>query len=283
MGLVFSLGCRAGRVGSIPMSIGYIITTTPFNRLALMRIVSIILLFLSITSHASSFDTWCNQNPGLADSYVLAMSWQPAFCESYGYKAGKKECLTLTSDSFSSRHMVLHGLWPNQSDCGPNYGFCGVPSQSAHCDYSPLELNDEVAANLSEIMPSYASGSCLERHEWNKHGSCQYLDVNDYFALSIRLGQEADKTEFGAYIRDHRGEKVARSQLREMINRSFGKAYASSVYLGCKQGMLVDLFFQLPALIPQDESLKSLISKAPASRRQDACPATIRISDFALS
>lgn len=250
-----------------------------------MRILLIILMIIPWVSCAMQpindlYYESCNQSPGLADSHVLAMSWQPAFCETYGYNAGKKECLVLNSNSFSSHHLVLHGLWPNQSSCGQSYGFCGLPERPKHCDYSPLALNAEVAANLSEIMPGFALGSCLERHEWNKHGSCQFLNVNDYFALSIRLGQQANQTEFAAYINQHRGEKVSRSTLREMLKRSFGKTYASRVYLGCKKGQLVDIFFQLPALIPQDASLETLLSQAPAFHRPDGCPVTIKISDF---
>lgn len=67
----------------------------------------------------------CDTSPGLADSHVLALSWQPAFCETYGYQNGKPECLTLPADSYQAQHMVLHGLWPNQRSCGINYGYCG--------------------------------------------------------------------------------------------------------------------------------------------------------------
>lgn len=222
----------------------------------------------------------CEQRPGLADSNVLALSWQPAFCQAYGYSAGKPECKKLMPDSYQATHLVLHGLWPNQDRCGQQYGFCNVEPRSQDCDYSPLKLSTSVAANLKQLMPSYAYGSCLERHEWYKHGSCQVLSANDYFTLAMRLNREADKTALGQFLHEHVGETVKRAQLREIVRESFGKDASRKVYLGCKKGMLVHIYIQLPALIPQAESLQSLVKKAPDLERYDSCPGNITISDF---
>lgn len=222
----------------------------------------------------------CEQLPGLADSYVLALSWQPGFCQTYGYEAGKPECLKLPANSFQASHMVLHGLWPNQAICGQHYGFCGVQEKMHHCDYPTVDLNPEVAQSLRQMMPSYAAGSCLERHEWNKHGSCQILSSDNYFSLAIRLSHDANQTPLGQFLHEHRGETVKRERLRELVRESFGKNTSRKVYLGCKNGMLVDIYFQLPVLIPPNESLKTLVNQAPDFDRYDACPGNIVISDF---
>ncbi|MFC3909793.1 ribonuclease T [Legionella dresdenensis] len=222
----------------------------------------------------------CQQSAGLADSYVLALSLQPAFCETYGYEAGKAECRDLPVESYQASHLVLHGLWPNQNACGQHYGFCGVSSQAHHCDYPPLPLSDQVGAKLKVLMPSYAHGSCLERHEWNKHGSCQILSADDYFTLAMRLTSEADSTPFGVYLHQHVGERIPRAQLQEKINESFGAQNARKIYLGCKNGMLVEVYIQLPPLIPAAESLTALVDKAPEANRYQGCPAMVGISDF---
>ncbi|MDI9819653.1 MULTISPECIES: ribonuclease T [unclassified Legionella] len=222
----------------------------------------------------------CEQIPGLADSYVLALSWQPGFCQTYGYEAGKPECRNLATDSYQASYLVLHGFWPNQQICGQQYGFCGVKPQENHCDYPPVNLNEDVARNLRQLMPSYAFGSCLERHEWNKHGSCQMLSTDDYFTLAMRLNQEANQTALGQFIHRHAGDIVSADKLRESIRQSFGKDASHKVYLGCKNGMLVDVFIQLPALIPANETLTALVGKAPEFTRYDACPGRIAISDF---
>ncbi|MGQ3891601.1 ribonuclease T2 family protein [Legionella sp. CNM-4043-24] len=222
----------------------------------------------------------CQLSPGLADSYVLALSWQPGFCQTYGYDAGKPECLHLSAQSWQARHLVLHGLWPNQDSCGEHYGFCGVQSARSHCDYAPVNLSDKVAEQLRVLMPSYSYGSCLERHEWNKHGSCQIRSPDEYFALATRLTREADQTELAAYLRDHAGRQVTRSILRDKITQSFGADATRKVYLGCKNGLLVDVFVQLPALIPAESSLTELVNKAPEFTRYEGCPESIAISNF---
>lgn len=222
----------------------------------------------------------CTNNPGLADSYVFAVSSQPGFCQTYGYEAGKPECLKLTPDSYAANHLTLHGLWPNQEACGQRYGFCGVKPKANHCDYSPIELSFPVSTNLKKIMPSYRYGSCLERHEWNKHGSCQLLSSDDYFTLSMRLTAEVDQSAFGHYLTANSGKKVKLSALRETLNQSFGAHNGSKIYLACKNGILVDMFIVLPPLIPFNEALTSLVNKAPQANYSDSCPATVTISDF---
>ncbi len=109
------------------------------------------------------------RTPGLEDSYVLALSWQPAFCETH---RNKPECRIDDDEAYQARNFTLHGLWPNKKECGTNYGFCGeVRSRRGDfCDYPRLELFTEVRADLEQVMPSAAEGSCLQRHEWFKHG-----------------------------------------------------------------------------------------------------------------
>lgn len=222
----------------------------------------------------------CQLSPGLADSYVLALSWQPGFCQTYGYDAGKPECLHLPVNSYQASHLVLHGLWPNQDNCGERYGFCGVPSAPSHCDYSPVSLSTKVAGQLRVLMPSYSFGTCLERHEWNKHGSCQALSSDDYFSLASRLTREADQTSLAVFLRDRVGHQVTRDSLRDKVRQSFGVEASRKVYLGCKNGLLVDIYIQLPALIPADESLTELVKKAPEFMRYEGCPESVAISNF---
>ncbi|WP_231138773.1 ribonuclease T2 family protein [Francisella orientalis] len=118
------------------------------------------------------------QEPELADSYVLALSWQSAFCETYGFSAGKQECKNLPVDSAAAKSFSLHGFWPNQDTCGTNYGFCGAQKQSNFCNYAPLNLDDKTVELLRRVMPGYNDSSCLQHHAWYKHGTCQLHDQN---------------------------------------------------------------------------------------------------------
>lgn len=235
------------------------------------------LLLASFSVHAV---TNCDLSAGLTDSYVLALSSQPGFCQTYGYEAGKPECVHLSHDSYAARHLTLHGLWPNQNACGQSYSFCGVAQQNRHCAYAPLDLSPEVAANLQRVMPSYQYGSCLERHEWNKHGSCQILSADHYFSLAMRLTTEVNQSAFGVYITENQGKTVSLAALRQEVERAFGSNNSRKVYLGCKQGVLVDVYIELPALIPFDEPLERLIEQAPNEHYRDSCPAKIKITNF---
>ncbi|MFI4962313.1 MAG: ribonuclease T [Legionellales bacterium] len=222
----------------------------------------------------------CDIDADRADAYVLALSSQSGFCKTYGYEAGKPECLNLSDTSYAANHLTLHGLWPNQNACGQDYGFCTTKQLTNHCAYPPLQLINEVSRDLKKLMPSYQYGSCLERHEWNKHGSCQLLSADAYFTLAMRLTKEMDESGFGQFVTENRGKKVTLNTLQLRLRESFGTNNGSKVYLGCNKGVLVDIYISLPALIPIDESLESLISKAPDYPKKDACPAVVVISDF---
>jgi len=41
--------------------------------------------------------------------YLLALTWQPSFCEN---KPNRKECRTQTTNRYDAKHWSLHGLWP---------------------------------------------------------------------------------------------------------------------------------------------------------------------------
>lgn len=233
--------------------------------------------FVSLVANASN---GCDMSAGLSDSNILALSLQPGFCQTYGYEAGKLECMHLSKKSYPFHHFTLHGLWPNQKACGQRYGFCDVPQKNSHCAYAPLDLSAEVSARLQQMMPSYKYGSCLERHEWNKHGSCQILSVDMYFSLAMRLVSEVDHSSFGRYIRKNQGKIVSLTSLRKKITQVFGRSNTGKIYLGCKHGVLVDIYIELPALIPFDAPVTHLIDNAPNYHYHDSCPARITISNF---
>jgi ribonuclease T2 len=223
--------------------------------------------------------TACNHT-GIADSYVLALSSQPGFCESYGYEAGRSECGHLSKDSYQAHHLTLHGLWPNIDTCGQHYGYCGVRPRAHHCDYDPVLLSPEVGDELKKIMPGFNSGSCLERHEWNKHGSCQTLSATDYFSLAIRLNKEADQSSLGQYLKTHQGQILKLSTLHEVVKQAFGSHNEGKIYFGCKNNILVDVFIQLPGRLPVADSLADLIDKAPKNQFKDLCRSSVKVSSF---
>ncbi|KTC65295.1 ribonuclease, T2 family (plasmid) [Legionella adelaidensis] len=222
----------------------------------------------------------CDNTPGAADSQILALNWLPAFCEHYGLEAGKPECLNLSGETFQANNLILHGLWPSQKRCGNEYVYCGGEIKNHYCKYSPLTLTESVAEKLRNVMPGFDSGTCLERHEWSKHGSCQLLPMDEYFTIAIHLTEEVNQTPLAAYLRAHVGETVQKTKLRQMIRQTFGYDTDKKVFLGCTNGMLVDVLIELPPIANQEENLIELVNRSVGTFPPDKCPENIHISDF---
>lgn len=206
------------------------------------------------------------QLPNKEDSYKLAMSWQPAFCESH---RRKPECKITDDAVYQVRHFTLHGLWPNKRECGANYGLCGPYKKSAKsfCDYTPVPMKPETVKTLAEVMPSVAEGSCLDRHEWYKHGTCQTeWSADQYFDTAVRLVKEFNDKGVAEFMSQNIGKTVATAEFLKVVDKSFGKNASKRLTLGCdKQGNLVDVFINLPQQIPADKALADLIRQAPES------------------
>ncbi|MDE5070806.1 MAG: hypothetical protein O4806_02555, partial [Trichodesmium sp. St5_bin8] len=57
---------------------------------------------------------------GCARKYVLAISWQPSFCQTRQYIP---EWISQTTDRYDANNFTLHGLWPDKLT------YCGVSNQ----------------------------------------------------------------------------------------------------------------------------------------------------------
>lgn len=226
----------------------------------------------------------CISKPGYADSYVLALSWEPAFCETYGYGTNKQECKNLSLNNTASTSFSLHGFWPNQNACGINYGFCNTKEQINFCSYAPLKLNAKTQKLLHSVMPGYNSTSCLQRHEWYKHGTCQLQDQNQYFTQAANFVKQINSSKLEQLFSQNVGKDISIEQFNNAFNSSFGANSSKKVYLNCKEGMLVDIYISLPksADDPTQKDLAALLSKAPDAK-QSTCPNTFRISNFSSS
>lgn len=173
---------------------------------------------------------------GQFDSYTFTMSWEPAFCEG---KPSIHECQTLTADRFDATHLALHGLWPDQSgDAAHSYGYCGVSSGDQSRDKAPTwcslrepAYSDATHAALLTVMPGV--DSCLDHHEWTKHGSCSGLTADQYFATAAGLVQAIAASSFGSYLAAHAGQTVDAAALRSAFEADFGAGSAGKVVMNC--------------------------------------------------
>lgn len=181
------------------------------------------------------------------DSHVLALSWQPGFCQTRGSQ--RTECQQSNNQQLSAKQFSLHGLWPNRQGCGISYGYCGeVTKQPAQfCNYPKIDLSQHTREQLHQIMPSAAYGTCLQRHEWWKHGTCRDSSAQQYYQLAIELTQQVNQsTLVQEFVQANRGKTVSRSQFNQALDTSFGQGSYRHVSLQCRQGQLVEILLQLP-------------------------------------
>ncbi len=199
---------------------------------------------------------------GLQDSYVLAISWQPAFCETH---QEKPECSVSDPQTYQAQNFTLHGLWPNRKACGTGYGLCGKyqTEQRPFCAYDPVTIKPETRESLGKFMPSAAHGSCLQRHEWYKHGTCQTTwDADGYFTQAMRLLEQFNTSGVAAFMAENIGRSVAASDFFAQVDNALGENASRRLQISCNRGMLVDVYIRLPAQLPEDAPLSALIQQA---------------------
>ncbi len=99
------------------------------------------------------------------DSYLLALSWSPAFCD--GARPSSDSRFQCESNRFG---FVVHGLWPQSSKAK------SVAEQPAYCrDAQPIS----VATHKAHLCA--VPGVKLMTHEWQKHGVCAFQTPEQYF------------------------------------------------------------------------------------------------------
>lgn len=214
--------------------------------------------------------------PGLEDSYVLALSWQPSFCEIH---RDKPECQVTDKQSYQARNFTLHGLWPSKRECGINYGFCGeVRAKPINfCDYPALALYTEVRNNLKQVMPSAAAGSCLQRHTWFKHGVCQtQWSVDEYFDVAIELTRQFNASGLSHFMSHNIGEMVTEDAFIKRINDAYGRNTHKSIELKCNGKNLVDVYIYLTDNINRKKDLRDLFNNADREYKSN-CGGSFRV------
>jgi ribonuclease T2 len=168
--------------------------------------------------------------PGKAE-YVLAISWEPAFCEGL---PDKTECVKQTASSYEATHLSLHGLWPQPR----NTAYCNVSaadqaSDKAH-DWAalpPVTLSAATRTDLDQAMPG--TQSLLERHEWIVHGTCSGSSQDNYFHRATLFLGTIDNSAVGALFASHIGQRLDGSAIRHAFDVAFGKGAGDRVRLAC--------------------------------------------------
>lgn len=200
---------------------------------------------------------------GVDESYVLAVSWQPGFCET---KPGKPECASMTSDRFDATHFSLHGLWPQPRSniyCNVEPAQIALDKDRRWNELDPLELTPETRASLDVVMPGTMSG--LHRHEWVKHGSC-YGDGSPekYFRDSLALIESLNASGVQDLFEANIGEDTETAAIRDAFSAAFGSETGERVNFKCNQDqartLITEMQLQLRGMISSNPDLGELLS-----------------------
>jgi ribonuclease T2 len=208
--------------------------------------------------------------------YVLAMSWEPAFCEGL---PDKTECKRQTATSFEASHFSLHGLWPQPR----RKVFCNVDKVLASADdahqWEALpepKLSAATKAALNQVMPG--TQSMLERHEWTKHGSCYPgADAETYFKDAVRLMSAVNTSSVQGFVAANVGKTIQSADLRAKFDEAFGKGAGDRVRVACKpdgnRQLITEITLGLKGDISAGTPITDLI--AASSPTDAGCPAGV--------
>jgi ribonuclease T2 len=165
---------------------------------------------------------------------VLALSWQPAFCET---KPQKPECVELNAGNLpvTEQQLSIHGLWPQPE----GNAYCGVPaalvaldSASRWAELPEVATDAETRELLAVAMPG--SASFLERHEWIKHGTCYRAagGADEYVDDTLRL-VEAINGAVGPLLAENVGGEARTADIRARFDAAFGPGAGERVQVHC--------------------------------------------------
>jgi ribonuclease T2 len=198
--------------------------------------------------------------PPAARDYVLAASWQPAFCEAH---RRTPECRSQTGDRFDASHLALHGLWPEPRGniyCGVSRTLQSADEAGRWDELPPVDLTGETRARLATVMPGTRSD--LERHEWLKHGTCSGATPEAYFAATLALMQELNASPVRTLLADRIGRHLGAAELGAAFDQGFGPAAGSRVELACEDGLVIELRLHLRGAISAPPRLAELLTAA---------------------
>ncbi|NGZ85306.1 ribonuclease T2 family protein [Duganella aceris] len=198
------------------------------------------------------------------DSYVLAITWQPGFCEHVSYKGTKPECDAMNKGALPAKTLSLHGLWPNKKECGTQYGSCTGEA---------FALTKETIDKVAPWMPNFFYERTFGAYEWNKHGKCQSLPPDEYFIKAVSAVKVVNDSEVGKIVLGSVGKSFRVSEFFDRVKARYGDKVAGSITLVCTQHKyLQEIRVSLPLEFSAERDLTTMVGSAsPASSREIGC------------
>jgi ribonuclease T2 len=210
--------------------------------------------------------------PREATDLLLALTWQPAFCES---RPGTRECQALNRGDLphAATRLSVHGLWPQPR----SNVYCGVSAEIVAMDkrgrwdrLPAPQLDRDTRARLALAMPGRESH--LDRHEWIKHGTCYFGDRqgDEYYDDTLMLWEAINASAVGALLAHNIGGEVRRDSLRAAFDTSFGDGAGARVEMICRDDqnrrLIQEIRIALRGEITEDADVGALIRAAAPQR-----------------
>lgn len=162
--------------------------------------------------------------------YVLAISWEPAFCEGAG---GKPECRSQSASRTDAGRFSLHGLWPDDQYCAVSDHDVSADKGGDWDSLPPVDLSPSVMTDLERAMPG--TQSHLERHEWLKHGTCSGVSPSTYFGRAILFLDTINNSAVGVLFASRIGQRVDGAEIRKAFGTAFGSGAGDRIRIACSQ------------------------------------------------
>lgn len=216
-------------------------------------------------------------SPVTSDDNLLAISWQPAFCET---RPNKTECETQTTERFDASNFTLHGLWPQPR--GNDY--CNVSqdiidlddNSSTWSQLPPIDLSAELWQELQQKMPGTASD--LHLHEWYKHGTCYSDTAEEYYQESLALLDQVNNSTVRELFVANIGSEVNSEEILAEFDTSFGNSAGSKVAISCatdrqptRRRMINELKLNLQGEVESNTSMSDLFAEGDTVRDSNIC------------
>jgi len=164
-------------------------------------------------------------------NFILAISWEPAFCES---RPRVTECRTQTSASSYARQFSLHGLWPqprSNAYCGVSGDDRAIDDANRWHDLPAVMLSAPTRSALDAAMPG--TRSALERHEWIVHGTCYGGGQERYFSDAVTALAAVNASPLARLFAANIGKHISLDQIRTALDQGFGRGAGDRARLAC--------------------------------------------------
>ena len=184
------------------------------------------------SGHAAPSCTVDSERPML---YRLELTVPATFCRD---RPTDRSCQQFPKPSA----IQLHGLWPNYRSGFPQ-GAC----PEAECPHQPPEVGTYCRypappglyeSGAWKALSAYMAGteSCLERHEWVKHGTCSPMDPPSYFAWALQ-----NTRHIAEALRWPTERPVSRRQFNQRVAKRLPEL-VGAIRLTCRDGSLSSLY-----------------------------------------